>query len=571
MNKFLLTIAFTLLLASGLVAQSDPASQFMNGKNLFNLGKYELAMEAMKELTTQSDNSYAAYGSFFYALSAYRLSQKFVARSMFLQILDRFPQWGKNEEVHYWLAEIYFSEKNYLKGLEELSKMKDNKQISSLKKYHLSKIEGLDTLQHLLEKNSYDQDIAIILADKINEQPYILQDRTLLEFLVDEFKLDAEKYNVANSMKSEFRDEYNISVLFPFMNDNLNPIKHEVNTPFLLDLYQGMRVGVDSLKVEGIPINLHAFDTRGDSLELIKILENAQIEKSDLLVGPLLPQTSKIASSYSYGKRINMVNPLSSNAQVIGNNPYSFLLMPTREKIALKAAEYSVQSFANKTAAIYYSPKDSISAAIYKERLEIDSFEVIIMKAIPDTLSKSILSELTYTDDYDNLRIKEDSLGHIYLVSSSELVVSNMISAIEIRRDEVPLIVRDDILKFKSISLVQLERLGVRLISFNSINPEREKYRQFTKDYKNRYGKIPSHYVYMGFELIYFFGKQLYEGGTLFQQIFNKESKDYEGYFLNGFNYFQSNSNQYIPMLEIKESVLSIIEPGFPVEEEEDE
>ena len=568
--KKLIFIAILFLSWNVLVAQTDPGSQFMNGKNLFNLGKYELAMEALKDLTSQPESGYGEYSSFFYALSAYRLDQQFVAKSMFLQILERYPQWNKNEEVHYWLAEIYFSEKNYLQGLEQLEYIKGKDKTTSLKKYHLQKIGSVDTLQHLLEKNNQDKDIAVILADKISSQPFMLQDRSLLEFLVEDFNLDPEKYNLATSMESQFRDEYNISVLFPFMNENLNPIKHERNTPFLLDLYQGMRVACDSLKSEGITVNLHAFDTKADSLELVKILNNEALGKSDLLVGPLLPKTLNIASEWSFSKRINMVNPLSSNQLVIGNNPYSFLFMPTREDIALKTAEYAVESFANKTAAIYYSPRDSVAASIYQKRLEMDSFDIIIMEAVPDSVSKTVFNQLTYADEFENLKIKEDSIGHIFLASTSEVVISNMISAIEVRRDNVPLLVRDDILKLKSVSYEQLERLGVRFISFNSINPDRESFRTFSKDYINRYGKVPTHYVFMGFELIYFFGQRLNEAGTLFQQAFNEKDQDYAGVFLNGFNYFEANSNQYIAVMKFKDSVLSIVEPGIPVEEDEE-
>jgi tetratricopeptide (TPR) repeat protein len=569
MKKGFLTLLFILECIIVLNAQPDLESQFLNGKNLFNSGKYELAMQAFKDITSEVDNPYAEYSSFYYALSAYRINQRFVAKSMFLQIIERYPDWAETEEVHYWLAEIYFDEKKYILGLNETAGIKETEDIISFKTHYLNKINGLDTLQYLLEKNPYDKTIANILANKISQQPFILQDRNLLEFLVEEFELDPEQFNVANSMTTVFKEEYNVAVLFPFMSNDLNPIKHKNHTPFLLDLYQGIRVSVDSLNSQETNLKLHAFDTQGDSLELIRILGNEEFEKMDLIIGPLLPRTNQVASLFSFNKRINMVNPLSSNVQVIGNNPYSFLMMPTRETLALKTAEYAIQSFANKTVAIYYSPKDSLMAKVYKDRLEIDSFNVIIMKAVPDTLSKAILNELTDTDDYDNLRIKEDSIGHIFLVSSSELVVSNMISTIDIRRDAVPLLIRDDILKFRSISLVQLERLGVRLIAYNTINPDTENYRRFSDNYINIYGKIPSHYVFMGYELMNFFGNRLIEGGTLFQQLFNKEPRVFEGFFLNGFDYYQANSNQYIPMQQMVDSRLVIVEPGI-IEEEDD-
>ena len=65
---------------------------YKNAKDLFTLGKYELAMEAFKPLTKQeSGNAFTEYATFYYALSAFKAGQENVARDMFLQLEQKHP------------------------------------------------------------------------------------------------------------------------------------------------------------------------------------------------------------------------------------------------------------------------------------------------------------------------------------------------------------------------------------------------------------------------------------------------------------------------------------------------
>jgi hypothetical protein len=55
-------------------AQIDYTKQYLNGKDLFREGKYNLAMETLKPvMTSDRSNQYSEYATFYYALSAYNL------------------------------------------------------------------------------------------------------------------------------------------------------------------------------------------------------------------------------------------------------------------------------------------------------------------------------------------------------------------------------------------------------------------------------------------------------------------------------------------------------------------
>ena len=108
----------------------DYKRQYKNAKEFFTAGNYNLAMESFKPLLTyDKDNIYIEYASFYYALSALRLSYFAVAKDMLLQIKKLYPAWDQMNEVNYWLAKIYLDRGEYFQGMHVLSEVKQEDMI----------------------------------------------------------------------------------------------------------------------------------------------------------------------------------------------------------------------------------------------------------------------------------------------------------------------------------------------------------------------------------------------------------------------------------------------------------
>src|SRR5690606_21388262 len=301
-------------------------------------------------------------------LAAFKAGQTPLAKDMFLQISQKRPNWENIDEVYYWLATIYFDQKAYDQALKASAKIKVKKNrenIVEMKTFHLSQINDLEKLKELLQQNPYDAEVAKVLATKISERPASATNAQLLDFLISEFKLDGEKYK-ANSLKpSEKKDSYQVAVLFPFMTEELNQDRNVRSNQFVLDTYNGIKLAVEELRNQGKNIDLHVYDTKRDSMATVNILRLPEIRTMDLIIGPLYPVPSKLVSDFTYRHKINMLNPLSTNSEVIGGNPMSFLFMPTLETQASAAAAYAADNIAgNKKGVIVYgnSARDSILA-----------------------------------------------------------------------------------------------------------------------------------------------------------------------------------------------------------------
>ena len=547
-----------------LAAQDSPETQrqYLNGKELFKLGKYELAMEAFKPLTSTSKNSmYSEYASFYYALSAYRVGQLDLAKSMLLQIEQRFPRWNKIQDVYYWISKVNFEGGDYLPAIAYNTQIK-NEAIKtdglSMKKAYLSEVQDQDLLQELIELHPYDKEVAEALAVRIASQPIINQDRNLLDFLISEFELNDSIFAGSQHLRSIKKESYNVAVMLPILYDRVKSSRSVRNNPFL-DLYEGIAWGQKQLKSEGVNINLFAYDTRMDSLATQKLMSSEEMLGMDLIIGPLHGRTSPLASNFSFENRVNMINPLSSNSTVIGNNPFSFLFKPSLETQARRAANFAKENFDDKKAAIVYgiSVQDSIKAYNYKVEMEKDSFEVVLMKKV-DAKDLDKMVEW-FSGDYPLKEIKK--IGHFYLPSEDRLLNARMITVLESYTSK-PAIVSEEWLKISSITFEELEQLGVYFVAPDFVKYGSHKVSSFRESFQNQENIYPSKYVYLGYEMMLYVGRMLEQHGTYFQTSFS-DNKPYRGEIFIGTQFKQSNDNQVVPILKFQESDLVLANDPF--------
>ena len=591
--RIIIFILFSILFhpVTGQDSNSD-AARFDNGKELIRLKKYGLAMQALKPLTYHYDgNRYEKMASFYYAVAAYHEGQKYLARDMFLQILEKYPDWKKNDEVYLWLTNIYLQEGDLDKAMTYASKIRGKEirqEASHLKEAFLRTFE-YDSLRSMLEQHPSDKQIARIIADKIIELPFVEQDRDLLENIVSVYELDKTKYRIEEKLKSVKKDNYHIALLLPFMTDDIKSNPKHLSNEFVIELYEGMMMAVSDLRSKGVKISLHLYDTKKDSLTTARLLQLDELKHMDLMIGPLYPGPVKAAVSFAYENKINMVHPLSGNGSLIRNNPYVFLFMPSYEMRAIKAAEYFSGIFDNKNLFIFHGnrDRDSTLAYSYKREIERKGFDVCYIEGFAIDEAKSILDILTNTvtvefdaSEFDslvvdgqvagNLRITEkdylviqpDSIGHLFLASDDPALAANAITGLETRGDSVVLVGPERWLDQRVVSLGGLERLNAHLIAPTFIDKTKPKYEQIRELYTETFNAYPTRNVFIGYEVMTIFGTMLHRMGTLFQ--FEPGINDFiPGALFQGAYYGAENCNQVVPIIKFVDSELKLAFPGL--------
>ncbi|MCV9385474.1 ABC transporter substrate-binding protein [Reichenbachiella ulvae] len=588
---FFITLFF---LSSSLFAQTVEEN-YLKAKGYFDQEQYSFAMEYFRQISAQHKQSpYQPYASFYYALAAYKTEQYSTAKSMWLQMTTKNKKWEKMPEVYYWLSELYFLEEDYANGVlyAKKSSLPESKK---LMEQSLNDVDSVDTLEKIYYQFPDDEVVASALVTKIVAQPITARNHALLDMVLDKFGFKESDFGMAVVGESVKKDTYKVAVLMPFLFDGLDNPRRTIRNAFVMDLFHGMQEAAAQLNKKGKKIELVAYDTKRDSAVTAGLLSLPEMKSMDLIVGPLFPVPHKLASDFCYQNQINLIHPLSSSSDVIGGNPFSFLFQSSIEARALAAAQIAIDSVENKNAMIFYedNARDSLSAYTYAQRIMEEGFEVLMIEGVVDTTvrstynmltakyervyseakadsirsrnSKRVIKERRSTREKDKIeyyeeffRIAPDSIGHIYVASSKTLFASNYISAIEIRADSTVIIGRGEWRESETLTLEEMERLGVYFIDPLYEQKNKASYHQFRDAYTKKYRKVPTENAKVGFDMMMLLGEMMIKYGSYFQTG-NLEEGFVPGKVYSGVWYDRMNYNQYVPITVMKDSELQIV------------
>jgi len=586
--KNILRILVLLLLPVITFAQNYQA-EYLEAKRQFKLNNYQSARDGFASVI--ESEIFGAYASFFYALSSYKLGDKKMASDMWKQILAKYSGWDKSQEVYFWLAYSAFEQEDFQNAFSYADKLspdlRSNMVHSFLSEASASKLS--DILDVYPKK-----EVAEYLLKQLNQVSYNERDQDFVIELTERFNI---KYSELTIEGSQFKDNYSVALALPFMFDGLDLSKKVISNTIIFDLYQGMELAKKDLDSMGINLNLYPFDTRKKASATRKLLESTNISTADVIVGPLYSGPNSVMRQFSFENEIPMINPLSSTSDVIGFNQYSFLFNPSNETKGKNAGRYAAKKFKSnkKTFVFYESKRDSIIAANYKNVLEEEGFSVIRFDELSNKDAQRIQIDFTEQFEYPidssmvdsisaipgrfvrsrplrdrntgrklfdeegneilefyemKFHVEPNSVGHIMVASSSNLLANNFISLAEVRTDSIGIIGYEDWLDFSLINYDQLERIDVSMIGSNFCDKSSLEYKDFRNKCISQLKTEPSKFHIIGYELIWQIGQLFRTYGNSIEIGLRNHS--IEGKLLQGLDYGPLNDNQLVPILQLE-------------------
>ena len=581
MKNIILLILFYCF-SLNLSAQSD-YSQFMRIKKLFNQKKYNELININS--TIKNNSEFYHYTIFYKSVSYYKINQKEESLKYLNQIRNENPNWSQIDEVYFWIVKIV-SEKNQLKeAMYYFSLVSEEDILSDL--YPLidpliKKINSFNQLKKLYEEYPKNKSIAKYYGRMLLRE--YLSDEVINK--INEILRIVKKEDLFISDNKKFK----IALLLPFMYEGFNNNYYIKNNDFIMDLYAGMLYGLDMYDSINSMIELIAYDTKRDPEVVRKLTNDGSLDGINLIIGPLYAKPISIIKQYCLENKILMINPLSSNNQIIDDNKYSLLYKPSIKTIANKASEYAISKFSNnKNVIIFYEKnyQDSLIASIYTQRLNDEKFNIIYSKSVSLEDSRLILDSLASTYEeilsdslYDTLQyvygldikdgrgiddldttykyierffIEDDSIGHIFVSSKNSLFASNVVSAIDIRSDTIPVIGFDDWLDYNVITVNQFQELNISLISPSYYNSSSQEYIEINEYFFKNYSRNVSDNFINGLELINMIISINENYGNYFQFGLRNEEL-ISGKISLGAFYKKYNDNQVVPVVRVYES-----------------
>ena len=581
MRKLTLIILF-IFFYSIVFAQSD-YSNFTKVKKLFNQKNYSELTNLNFNISSKSE--FYPYYIFYRSISNYYLNNEDQSLNDLNEIIKSFPKWSQIDEVYYWIIKIIIGKESIETTLNYFNKIKNiqiQEDIYSMIEPEIKKISSFNQLKTLYKNYANNKIIAkyygrSLLKEYLSDE--IIDEITEILDLVERdelFVIENKKFRVA--------------VLLPFMFDGFDNDNFIKNNNFIMDLYSGILFGHKNYDSINSMIDIIPFDTRRDPITVKKIIQEGSLDNIDLIIGPLYGKPIEIIKQFCLENKILMINPLSSNNKIIDDNRYSLLFKPSIKTVAEKASEFSIDRFnTNKNTIIFYENnfQDSLIAKIYYDNLEKNGFNIIYSKSVSKDDSRLILDSLASTYEeilsdsiYDTLKnisgilikdgrgideldtaykyiekfyIEEDSIGHVFVSSKNSLFASNIISAVDIRNDTIPVLGFEDWLKFNLISINQFQDLDISLISPSFFNSLDEDYKYIEEYFIDNYRRKLSNNFIIGVELINMIIDINKSYGRYFQFGLRNE-KLIKGKISGGSSYVRANDNQIVPVIKVVES-----------------
>lgn len=539
-----------LLITHALVAQQATLSEreytlkYKKAVQLFAAQQYFEAQSELTPLTNRKyTNSMVPYAHFYHALCSHKQNKFFESRIVLRQLFERFPDWDKIDEAYYLYANAALSDNYVDEGMQYLNRISGTAlktDIENMLYHHFSKVTDRTLMKQLNQKFPNNAIIAQLLVDNIQKSKTVSkEDLEISDRLTNKFNLGvnpaiAKKTN----SKREPKGVVNIAVLLPFRLNDFDASKSNRANQYIYDMYVGMKLAKSKLEAEQININLLTFDIDRDANLISTLVKDNLFSQVDLLIGPLYPETNKIANNFAKLNDIVQLHPLSNNRQLITNEKNTFLAAPSFETQSAKGLEYMKTQTIGRTVAIYFgnTRKDSTFAYAYRDEAIKAGIEVI-------TIRKFIKAE-----DIDTRRRP----SHIFISGSEETFGGKVINALDKKKITSPIIAASSAFDFEGSSLNIFNR-ELSLIQLDYINRDKDEVKNFRSTYYNEQNSSPSYYSYWGYDMLLFYARMLNNGKNQLRNSLNAIEYT-QGYMLDGFDYTNgANENQIVPIIKYQD------------------
>jgi LysM repeat protein/ABC-type branched-subunit amino acid transport system substrate-binding protein len=370
----------------------------------------------------------------------------------------------------------------------------------------------------------------IIVGEKVKRKPAVVVKETKDNKAI----ITAKEIKPAVVFDSSFvkppskpkKSIYNIALILPFRFDqtlalDLNELI-KTNTPFppvpsyAVDFYLGFKRAVDSLKARDFEVNINLFESDDkDSVLPQQILNDPQFNASDMIFGPLYASGFKTIAKRAKELGIPIISPITTQNKILYNNIYVSKTNPSQFTLQERLADYCIDSLITTNSNIILM---SLSDKDKKEQSFVNAFK----KYYNDKqkfLGKSPGDTITLAKGIENLKTlyKPNVKNVVVALNSNQVFLADFITQLAIfaNKKDITLCGWQSLTESDNIDQEYLNQLHyVFPHQFNLTNLNA--YSHVIKSYIELQQTLPGEYYYIGFDIAYYYLKNLKESGPDF-------------------------------------------------------
>lgn len=304
------------------------------------------------------------------------------------------------------------------------------------------------------------------------------------------------------------------AILLPFRAEELDTLsaqeifgKSKLAT-IVTDLYLGAALAIDSLRKQGVQIDLKVYDTGRNSTKIKAIITTEDLNENDVLIGPLYSEEVVYVA-----KKVEtpVVFPVYSKKQNNFNSKLIVKTAPNKRLFRKTLLNYLDESVTDGNIIIVgdgNAESDFNAKQITNALSKKDSIDTII-KIIPENgyIKKEKFTEV----------LKPNMKNIVVLTTDDNVIVASAINSLISLPEEVTASVFtfDKISAFNKIDNTKLAQLNFTYVSNEYARDDSFRSSMFHKAYLKKNHVLPSYYATRGFDVTYDVLMRLASGNSL--------------------------------------------------------
>ena len=391
---------------------------------------------------------------------------------------------------------------------EHLVKRKENiYRISRM--YGISELELVNANPELRERKMRIGEVLCIPYSKTEQEEK--QEQQEIAPVVTVIPTDEELFAELKVVPEDI-EQIKTAIILPLMlNDSVSSEQMK-----MVEFYEGALLALDSLKKQGVSVDLHVYDSGDKWTSIQSILDKPEMKEMNLIIGPVYDTHIAEAAVFAENNGIRMVVPFARQVDAVFTNPYVYQVNTPQSYFYSEVYDHFFMQFPQPNVVFFESPeeKDDDLISGFKRELSYRNVPYTVLLADTATNKDTILTHLD-TQRQNILMMTSDKSGCLNnMVPVFQLLVRDTAST----KFDISLFGYPQYQVYTNNHLASFYEIGTYFYSSfytNNLLPEakafHQKYRRtYSKEIVNRYPK----YAILGFDVTYYFLKAMHLYGT---------------------------------------------------------
>ncbi|WP_242176693.1 PBP1 and LysM peptidoglycan-binding domain-containing protein [Polaribacter marinus] len=293
-----------------------------------------------------------------------------------------------------------------------------------------------------------------------------------------------------------------VALLLPFKANEFDTIQHQdifsksTLANIVTDFYLGSEIAIDSLRKQGIVIDLTVYDTEKNSTKIRSIINENDLNSNDVVIGPLYSEEAEIVANKL---KIPVVFPVYSKNQSKFSSSKLIKTSPEKSVFRKELETYIKENFNDGTLILV---GDGNATSNHVNTVLKSSLESA------DSISKVhiLKPENGYIEKEKFLKIlKTNKKNWVVMTTNDNVIVADAINSLISLPDStsVKVFAFDKGKAFDRINNQKLAKIGFTYVSDSYVDETSYTTKVFNQQYYKKNNALPSFYATKGFDITY--------------------------------------------------------------------